>query len=310
MINYKFELSIIVIHLGSDELLINFLESLYAYPLSFEFETIVVDNFSNSNELSTITKKYVNCNIIHLNNRFGYSKATNFGINESKGKYILWCNNDLIFKENAINLLYNFLNKNSDYAIASPSLLNEDFSIQPCYSKYNLNIFTLLFPINGFNSKKVSESFDIKVAPGACCMISKSALKTIGGNLDENYYMYCEEFDLSYRFIKNHYKIRYIGHSEVIHLGGKTTNKTSVNFLIQSLKSKLYYLNKNFNRFQKIIFYIFLIIKFLGKGIYFLLLTPFYPENFNRFSLNKKIFLALIKFNLLNSNKLILYYHD
>jgi GT2 family glycosyltransferase len=310
MINYKFELSIIVIHLGSDELLINFLESLYAYPLSFEFETIVVDNFSNSNDLSTITKKYENCNIIHLNNRFGYSKATNFGINESKGKYILWCNNDLIFKENAINLLYNFLNKNSDYAIASPSLLNEDNSTQPCYSLYNLNLFTIVFNLNGFKSSISNKSFDIKAAPGACCMIRKSALEPFGYVLENNYYMYCEEFDISFKVLKNNYKIRYIGSSKVVHLGGKTTKKTSINFLIQSLKSKYKYLEVNVNIVEAYLFYMYLLFKFFIKTVFFLILSIFSKNFYSLFNINKKIFIVLFRKNFFKADDLILYYND
>jgi GT2 family glycosyltransferase len=139
MNKYEFKLSVVVVHLGSDKLLFDFLESLYNSYLPYKFETIIVDNYSNSDNLEKLINLYQNCSIIHLNKRLGYSAATNKGISESKGEHILWCNNDLLFQINSIFYLVDFLDKNLSYAIASPCLLNEDKSLQPCYSLYNLN---------------------------------------------------------------------------------------------------------------------------------------------------------------------------
>ena len=304
------KLSIIIIHLGSDDLLINILSSLYKSDLNVTFETIIINNFSNSHNLINICSEYINCKIINLPKRVGYSTASNFGIAQSTGNFILWCNNDLIFQINSINYLYQFLLNNEDYAIASPCLLNDDYSLQPCYSLYSLNLFTLIFPFTGFDQSKSLDSFDIKVAPGACCMIRKSALDNIGGVLNENYYMYCEEFDLSYRLILNKFKIRYIGDSKVVHLGGKTTNKTAINYLIQSLKSKLTYLKVNKNKYQSYIFYLFLIIKFFLKSFFYFFTSIILFKQKEKHVTNKKIFLTLFKKNIFISKKLIFYYND
>ena len=303
-------LSIIIIHLGSDDLLINILSSLYKSDLNVTFETIIIDNFSNSHNINNICSEFINCKIINLPKRVGYSKASNFGIAQSSGNFLLWCNNDLIFQINSINYLYHFLLNNKDYAIASPCLLNDDYSLQPCYSLYNLNLFTLIFSLTGFDQSKSSGSFDIKVAPGACCMIRKSALDKIGGALNENYYMYCEEFDLSYRLLLKKFKIRYIGDSKVIHLGGKTTNKTAINYLIQSLKSKLTYLKVNKNKFQSFIFYLFLVFKFFFKSFFYFLTYIILLNQKEKYVTNKKIFLTLFKKNIFISKKLIIYYNE
>ena len=259
------KLSIIVVHLGSDNLIINFLDSLYQCYLPFDFETIIVDNKSNSKNLYKLVNQFKNCKLVELENRLGYSNASNAGIVKSSGEFILWCNNDLLFQYNSLFNLYDFLINNNNYGIVSPCLLNEDNSTQPCYSLYNLNLFTIVFNLTGFKSNNSNKSFDIKAAPGACCMIRKSALEPFGYILDNNYYMYCEEFDLSFKVLNNNYKIRYIGSSKVVHLGGKTTKKTSINFLIQSLKSKFKYLEVNQNAVEAYLFYLYLVFKFFTK---------------------------------------------
>ena len=310
MNKFEIKLSVIVVHLGSDKLLVDFLESLYNSNLPFNFETIIVDNNSNSNNLNQFVHLYENCKILHLNKRLGYSESTNKGISESKGEYILWCNNDLLFQRSSIFYLVDFLDNNLSYAIASPCLLNEDKSLQPCYSLYNLNLFTLIFKLTGFNELYHQNTMDIKVAPGACCLIRKNALDCIGGKLDINYFMYCEEFDLSYNLLKNGNKIKYIGRSEIIHIGGKTTKKTSINFLIQSYKSKLTYLRKNKGMVQFLFFYIYLITKFSLKSFYFSITSLFYKKHSNACLLNKNIYKVLFKKNIFNSANLIKYYND
>ncbi len=310
MKNYRISLSVIVVHLGSDNLIINFLKSLYQSNLPFIFETIIIDNKSNSTDLSSIVNEYKNCKIIQLDNRMGYSAASNKGILEAKGEFILWCNNDLIFEYNSIIELYTFLIKNSNYGIASPCLLNEDKSLQPCYSLYNLNLFSIIFQLTGFKNKNSIKSFDISVAPGACCMIRKNSLEQIGNVLDNSYFMYCEEFDLSFKFIKNNFKIRYIGSSNVIHLGGKTTKKTSINFLIQSLKSKFKYLYNNKNNVEAILFYFYLLFKFFLKSIFFLSISFFSLKFKEAYFLNKKLFLVLLRKDFFQADNLIIYYND
>jgi GT2 family glycosyltransferase len=310
MIKYNIKLSIVVVHLGADQLILNFLESLYRFELPFIFETIIVDNNSDSKNLIEITNLYNNCKILHLNKRLGYSAATNVGIAESKGEYILWCNNDLLFQSYSIFYLVEFLDRNLSYAIASPCLLNEDNSPQQCYSLFNLNIFSLILKLTGFKERNSEKHFDINVAPGACCLIRKEALDCIGGKLDTNYFMYCEEFDLSFNLLTKGYKIKYIGKSKVIHIGGKTTKKTAINYLIQSYKSKLAYLLKNNGIIEFLVFYLFLVLKFSLKSVYFFVISFFWNNYLNTYTLNKNILKVLFKKNIFYSDNLIKYYND
>ncbi|WP_395616631.1 glycosyltransferase family 2 protein [Aquirufa sp.] len=316
---YKYKISIIVIHLGKNDLIINFLKSLYESKLSFSFEVIVIDNFSNMIELKELVNNYSNCKVIHLNQKMGYGKATNLGILNSNSEYILWCNNDLLFTEKSIDRLVNFLDSNHNFAIAGPQLYNIDNTKQESGSQFDINLFSLLLEkikllkLAKLYVHKINKFQDcVKVTTGACCLIRRDSLLKIGGLIDDNFYMYCEEFDLSYVLRKNGFKIGLIAESKVFHLGGQTTSNTSINFLLQSYKSKFYYLKKHFNFFSIIAFTIFLVFFSLGSILYNSLLLFFRFSDRTNIKLKILFNFYLLKLILskekFNSSNLVKYY--
>jgi GT2 family glycosyltransferase len=322
----NFKISIIVIHLGKDELLINFLDSLYKNFISYSFEVVVIDNDSQMLTIDALVNKYQNCRLVKTNKKVGYAEATNIGINNSSSEYILWCNNDLLFTENAINLLISFLDDNKNFAIAGPQLLNFDGSKQESGSHLDINVFTLLleklhiikivkFIYNKIHNKK-NYPFDVKITTGACCLIRRNSLEEIGGLIDERFYMYCEEFDLSRMLRKKGFNIAVIPKSIVIHLGGQTTFGTSINFLLQSYKSKFSYIKKHHGRLSSNIFsFLIIFLSILYLIIYSTLLFILFIINRNKiFLVKQKIFLnfQLLKLSLskekFNSRNLVFYY--
>ena len=323
----KFKLSVIVIHLGKDKLLIDFLDSLYNISkIYFSFEVIVIDNFSQSSEIERITSAYENCRVVSLNSKVGYAAATNVGINLSDSEYILWCNNDLIFSLNSINKLIEFMEKNISCAICGPQLLNQDKTLQESGSYLDINLLSLiaekLHLLNALEStiriiyNIFNKNLVLKVTTGACCLIRRSYLAELGSFIDDRYYMYCEEFDLSYMFRKLGYTISIEPQSEIVHLGGQTTSKTSINFLLQSYKSKYAYLFKHYGNLTVFIFSLFVVLSSIINIFINLCLMIFWMIfNFNKIYTLKLIILFnwhLIKLSLssekLNSQNLVYYY--
>jgi len=324
----NFKVSIIVIHLGKDELLINFLNSLYKNFISYPFDVIVIDNHSQMSTIDDLVNKYQNCRLIKTNKKVGYAEATNLGIKNSRSEYILWCNNDLLFTQNAINLLISFLDFNMNYAIAGPQLLNFDGSKQESGSHIDINLFSLFleklhiikilkFFYNLLHNKK-ENPFRVKITTGACCLIRRNSLEKIGGLIDERFYMYCEEFDLSRMLRKKGFNIAVIPKSKIIHLGGQTTSGTSINYLIQSYKSKFSYIKKHYGKISINLFSLFIsLFSVLYLIIYFTLIAILYIFNRKKtFFLKQKLFLNfyLLKLSLtkekFNSRNLVFYYEQ
>lgn len=326
MINSNFKVSIIVIHLGKDELLINFLNSLYKNINSYPFEVIVIDNFSQMSNIDALVNNYQNCRLIKTDKKIGYAEATNIGIKNSISEYILWCNNDLLFTQNAINLLISFLDFNMNFAIAGPQLLNFDGSKQESGSHLDINIFSLFLEKLHFSKiikfiynlllNNKENPFRIKITTGACCLIRRNSLEKIGGLIDERFYMYCEEFDLSRMLRKKGFNIAVIPKSKIIHLGGQTTSGTSINYLLQSYKSKFSYLKKHYG---KISINLFSLLIFSSSMLYLIIcsiaIAILYIFNRNNIYLFKQRFYLnfyLLKLSLsnekFNSRNLVFYY--
>ena len=72
------------------------------------------------------------------------------------------------------------------------------------------------------------ETNEIDVLTGAFMMIRKSVIDDVG-NLDERFFMYGEDIDLSYRIVQGGYKIYYHPATTIIHFKGESTKKSSVN---------------------------------------------------------------------------------
>jgi len=248
--------SAVVVHLGKTELLRECLDSLNRSRGIERVETIVVDNASGTPDLEQLVTGYPNTRIIQLQKRSGYPAASNAGIRASRGRYILWCNNDLVFEPNAIEYLVRFLETHPGYGAAGPQLLNPDGSYQPSFSMINMDLKTLLvdrlglaallpgWDLNRHWRGRESTPQDVAVGTGACCLIRRNALEEVGG-MDERFYMYSEEFDLCLRLWQKGWRVRYVPEARVIHLGGQTTAKTSHVFLLQSWRSRYAYLRKH-----------------------------------------------------------------
>ena len=257
--------SVVVVHLGVLHLLENLLASLYRSQFIEQVETIVVDNASETPGLEKLVDSYSGIRLVRLSCRQGYSAATNAGIAASVGKYILWCNNDLVFEKDAIQVLTGFLESHPDYGVAGPRLLNPDGSYQPSFSLIHIDPLSLiierlclgaLFPSrvierNSYGRETVEQ--DVAVVTGACILIRREALKQIGDRLDERFFLYSEEFDLCHSLSKAGWKARYLPSARVTHFGGQTTTKTDRRriFMVQHWHSNYAYIRKHYGEWDE-----------------------------------------------------------
>ena len=83
-----------------------------------------------------------------------------------------------------------------------------------------------------------NEIHEIEVLSGAFMFMRKSVLAKVG-LLDEEYFMYGEDIDLSYRIIKGGYKNYYFPKARIIHYKGESTKKTSINYVFIFYKAMI-----------------------------------------------------------------------
>lgn len=65
------------------------------------------------------------------------------------------------------------------------------------------------------------------VLAGAFMMLPRSLYNKVGG-FDEDYFMYGEDIDFSYKITQAGYRNHYLGTAEILHYKGESTHKTAL----------------------------------------------------------------------------------
>lgn len=237
MENSKY-LSVIIVNYNNFDLLYQCLSSLVEYTEGLEYDIIVFDNNSTDGDVETITSRFKNIILIKNSTNEGFAKANNIAVKRARGKYLLLLNNDTLFLENSIKKVFDFIRSRDKPCLVGCKLLNEDKSIQN--SVYSFPSATNIFASNMFlyklfpDAKKLNKSYNmnntisqplvVDVVIGAFMLISRDIFIKMGG-FDERFEFYHEDTELCYRFKKNYGDVIYFPKTEVVHIGGGTTNK-------------------------------------------------------------------------------------
>ncbi len=231
-------LSIVIVNYNTKEILKNCLNSVFEKIKDINFEVLVVDNASNDGSIEMIKNEFPNVRVIINKKNIGFAKASNQGLKNVNGKYILLLNPDTIFLDENFKKLIDFMEECPDVGACGPLILNKDGSIQrQCKRGLSTfwNSFTYysglwkLFPQNKWWQKKFGGYFllnkpydkicEVDVLSGAAILIRKKTLEEVG-LICEDYIMYWDDTDLCFRIKKEGWKIYYLPLTKIIHYGG------------------------------------------------------------------------------------------
>jgi len=248
--------SISIVTYNNDKVIKKCLQNIFQNINNTDFELIIVDNNSSDSTVSIIEKDFKNVRLIKNNRNIGFGAAHNIAIKLRKGKYHLVLNPDIIFTENAVEKLLNFMEKNPDVGLVSPKILFPNGSIQylcrrlPSLFDFIIIRFMPKFIRKFFQARidyyemretGYNKIMDVLFLTGAFMLIRSSVLDKIGG-FDENLFMYFEDIDLCRR-IKKISRTVFYPHTSVIHLWEGGTRK-NIQLLLTSIRSAIYYFNK------------------------------------------------------------------
>lgn len=238
------ELSVIIVNYNVK----HFLEQcLYSVLSSKEVDTeiIVVDNQSSDGSMAFLPQKFPQVKFIENRENLGFAKACNQGLAAAGGEYILFLNPDTIVTENCFRDSINFLAARPEAGglgirmiDGSGNFLKESKRAfpSPLTSLYKLFGLARLFPRSAVFSKyhlgqlSEKENNEVDVLAGAYMLIKKKVLDT-AGSFDENFFMYGEDVDLSYRIQQAGYKNFYFADNHIIHFKGESTRRGSMNYV-------------------------------------------------------------------------------
>lgn len=228
----------------------------------------VVDNNSVDGSVEMVRERFTTVNLIANTDNKGFSKANNQAIIESKGEYVLLLNPDTVVEEDTFLSCLEFMDANPDGGGLGVKMLDGKGEFLPESKRgmpapdvafYKIFGFSNLFPKSkvfgkyhmGFLSN--DETHEIEVLAGAFMLLRRKALDKVG-LLDETFFMYGEDIDLSYRLIKGGYKNYYFPKTRIIHYKGESTKKDSVNYVFVFYNAMIIFAKKHFSTNNAMLF--------------------------------------------------------
>ena len=251
-------------------------------------EIIVVDNHSRDGSVDYLSK-IEGVRIIESGHNLGFSKANNIAIRQSTAEYVLMLNPDTIVAEDAIRMIIDFADSHPQAGGIGVRMHN-DWGTTARESRRGLpSPMTSFYKIIGL-SKRLPQHrkygryymgwlpWDspsrIEVVSGACFLVRRKALDEVG-LMDEEYFMYGEDIDLSYRLLKGGWENWFVP-ADIIHYKGESTQKTSFNYVHVFYNAMLIFMRKHYSHLS------WLIIWPLQIAVYFIALLALMATLFDR----------------------------
>ena len=226
------QLSIIILNYKVPYHLLQCIESVEKSIENLAAEIIVVDNNSQDESCKLVKKYFPDIQLIENPNNDGFSKGNNIGIAKAKGKLICLLNPDTVVGENTFKNLLNFAEEHPDFGAIGVKLIDGSGNFLP-ESKRNIPTPKIALQKllnnndNYYADLTENQTGKIEILPGAFMLMRKDRYLKVGG-LDEDYFMYGEDIDLSYKFLKADYQNYYVGNEVVLHYKGESTAKDAV----------------------------------------------------------------------------------
>nr|WP_277622936.1 glycosyltransferase family 2 protein [Chryseobacterium arthrosphaerae] len=232
------KLSVIIVNYNVTQLLRNCLLSLQKYIQEVEYEILVIDNASADSSWKELIPEFSDVQFIASEVNGGFSKANNQAIQKAKGDYLLLLNPDTEFEGFYMKELLDFADSQTDFGCMGVRMHDAEGNFLP-ESKRSVpdmfNSFEKLFTNFRKNNSKSyyrndleeNEIAEVEVITGAFLLAKKEVYQKIGG-LDEAYFMYGEDIDLCYTFLRNGYKNFYYGKASILHHKGESTIRDEV----------------------------------------------------------------------------------
>lgn len=228
-------------------------------------EIIVVDNHSADGSVDYLEKRYPQklypmVRFVRSAHNLGFARANNIAIRQSRGEYVLLLNPDTIVGEDTLKASVDFMDAHEDAGAVGVRMLGAQGRRAmesrrglptPMVSFFKMLGFCNRWPHHRLFGKYYmgylpwDEPCQIEVVSGAYCMLRRKALDEVG-LLDEDFFMYGEDIDLSYRVLKGGYHNYYLP-VDILHYKGESTQKSSFRYVHVFYEAMLIFFRKHYS---------------------------------------------------------------
>ncbi len=245
-------------------------------------EVIVVDNNSADGSVELVAANFPTVKLIANTDNKGFSKANNQAVEIAQGEYVLFLNPDTVMPEDFLRTLTDYMDRHPEAGAVGPRLIDGKGVFAPdgkkSFPSLSVAIFKTmginkLFPKSPYFNKYYAvhvgerETAEVDVLSGCCMMVRKTAMEEAGGAFDEDYFMYCEDVDLSYRIQKAGYKNIYYPETTLIHYKGESTKKATLSYVRIFNEALITFVKKHYSKQNATLFILFINIGIMLRAV-------------------------------------------
>ena len=260
------DLSVVIVNYNVKHYLEQCLHAVFASNGVAEMEVFVVDNCSSDGSIDYLRARYPQVHYIENSENMGFARANNIAVAQASGRYVLLLNPDTIVTSHTFADCIALLDNRTDVGGLGTCMLRTDgsFALEsrrglptPFVAFCKMSGLTRLFPYSRVFGRYYMryldehEVNDIEVISGAFMMLRREAIDKVG-MLDETFFMYGEDIDLSYRLLKAGYSNVYIP-SPILHYKGESTEKSSFRYVYTFYKAMQLFFNKHYRHYSLLI---------------------------------------------------------
>lgn len=229
------KLSVVIVSYNVRYYLEQCLQSVQRALEGIEGEVFVVDNHSTDDSVNVVKRDYPWVRLMENADNVGFARANNMAIRQAQGEYVLLLNPDTVVGEDTFRQVLAFMDSHPNAGGAGVMMHNEDGSLAPESRRALPTPWVSCLKMIGFDKRYYmshlpwEEPGRIDVISGAFCFLRKKALDEVG-LLDEDFFMYGEDIDLSYRLLKGGWENWYLPYG-ITHYKGRSTQKTDYRYV-------------------------------------------------------------------------------
>jgi GT2 family glycosyltransferase len=266
------DLSVIILNWNARDYLVAALQSIIEQVWQHSIQLIVVDNASNLDDsVETVRRDFPQAMLIAHPQNVGFAGGNNIGLQQARGRYVLFLNPDTVVHLGAFDTLISWMDDHPQVGACGPKLLNSDGSLQAscrAFPSIGAGFFRntplgRLWPNNPWTRSYLMENFahdreaSVDWLSGSALLVRREAIDALvkqeGRVWDEKYFMYCEDVDLCYRLKELGWPRMYVPQTTITHRIGASSDWAQGAMIRRFHASMLRFFFKHYARGPKVL---------------------------------------------------------
>ncbi len=254
------DLSVIIVNYNVKYFLEQALTSLKRASKDFKVEYFVIDNDSSDGSVEYIQENIPWVKLIVNRENVGFARANNQGLENAKGRYLLIINPDTVVGEETLKTLITFMEEHPKVGAVGPKIIDRKgkFEIDsrrtfptPFSAFCKMTGLSALFPQSRLFAKynltylSSETEGEVDALSGCFMLVRREVYESVGG-FDDDYFMYGEDLDWCWRIKQAGWKVYYYPRAEIIHYGGESALRSSLNLRRSFYRAMHLFVKKHF----------------------------------------------------------------